>query len=104
MLLGLYHGLHPNWRSTKNQKAAGDNISQWLKILMEAVGIEPTSEDTVTGTSTSLACLFDLVPPTSNKQDVGGTSRCSLTSLASARKRGQPVYDDALIQPNRQGR
>ena len=44
-------------------------------VIMEAVGIEPTSEDTVTGTSTSLAYLLDLVLSGSDKQDLDGTSR-----------------------------
>jgi hypothetical protein len=42
---------------------------------MEAVGIEPTSEDKVTGISTGLACLLNLVLFGSNKQDLNETSR-----------------------------
>jgi len=81
------------------------SVLQWLATgIMEAVGIEPTSEDKVTGISTGLACLLNLVLFSSNKQDLNETSRKDLTTPPSARKRGQPVFYDALSQPGRQGR
>ena len=83
-------------------KSRRQTFARWLRgMKMEAVGIEPTSGNTVTGMSTGLVRLLHLALSDSGGQDPGSASQVN-SRRASLGAEAQPAGHSRRPHPTRQ--